>query len=297
MIDGTYRIIDLSSNNADAPINFNEVKAFGIDAVFIKATEGASYVDPYYATWTLEAYVANLGVRAYHFADFTSVADEVANFRRVAGSLGVILDIEASTNLVWSSAFLAALPESTNQKLGYGSTDSCILQLPAMPWVADPSNSLNPPNVADVLLQYTWTGSIPGVTGNVDVSVWTGTQAQWTTFWNIPAPSPTNPPRSSADMAFASAPRLDGSGIDEFTTDSNGVIHWQANTPYWVMGSIIPLSNPNPTAAVAVNASWLDANTLWLAYEDQLGNHRQNVLHPQTSWSQWGDWEEFPATP
>ena len=295
MINGTYQVADLSSNNADRPItveDFDQVKAYGIDGLFIKATEGANYIDPYYAIWSLEAYTANLGVRAYHFADFTSVASEAEHFISVAGPLAVILDIEASQNVAWSAAFLNMLPAPAQQKLGYGSSSSCILQLPALPWVADPG-ALSPPNSADVLLQYTWTGNIPGITGSVDVSKWTGTQAQWNTFWNIPSPAGQHL-RSSADMALASAPRLDGSGIDQFTSTPNGVIQWTALVPYWVPGSVTTVSPTNPTPAVSINAAWLDSNTLWLSYEDAQGAVRQNALHPTTSWSVWGDWETLP---
>ena len=95
-------------------------------------------------------------------------------------------------------------------------------------------------------------------------------------------------------MALASAPRLDGSGIDQFTSTPNGVIQWTALVPYWVPGSVTTVSPTNPTPAVSINAAWLDSNTLWLSYEDAQGAVRQNALHPTTSWSVWGDWETLP---
>lgn len=58
--------VDLSSHNA-AP-DFRSLKAHGVDGVWIKATEGTNYVNPYYAAWHKAAAGAGLRVGAYHFA-------------------------------------------------------------------------------------------------------------------------------------------------------------------------------------------------------------------------------------
>lgn len=50
-----------------APINFDEVKAAGFDFVYVKATEGVGYVNPYFLSDVAAARKAGLAVGAYSF--------------------------------------------------------------------------------------------------------------------------------------------------------------------------------------------------------------------------------------
>lgn len=71
--------------------------------LFIKATQGSSYVDPDYAGWLTEAKAAGLIVAAYHYIDGTSPAAQAAWLKARIGdtSLPVMLDFEQST---WQQA-------------------------------------------------------------------------------------------------------------------------------------------------------------------------------------------------
>ncbi len=71
--------------------------------LFIKSTQGSSYVDPDYAGWLTEAKTAGLIVAAYHYIDGTSPAAQAAWLKARIGdtSLPVMLDFEQST---WQQA-------------------------------------------------------------------------------------------------------------------------------------------------------------------------------------------------
>ncbi|HUC59528.1 MAG TPA: GH25 family lysozyme [Streptosporangiaceae bacterium] len=69
-IAGTALGIDVSSlQHAGGPINWTEVAAARYHYVFIKATEGSYYANPYYASDVAGAEAAGLIVAAYHFAN------------------------------------------------------------------------------------------------------------------------------------------------------------------------------------------------------------------------------------
>lgn len=283
----THLIVDISSNNPH-PIDWANVKAAGIEAVFIKATEGSGYTNPYYASDRDGARAVGILVAAYHFADWTNVAAESTHFLSVAGADARILDIEASTDVTWSTTFLTALPFPSDRLLGYGSSSSCIIELPALPWVADPG-APSAPSPKDAALQYTWTGSVDGIGGNVDVSEWVGSEAQWTTFWSLTPPQSSVIRRSSSDMGLAQAVRPDGSGIDVVAIDASNQIRWQGNTPYWVPGNLVAISPQPPKPPVALNLVWYDADDMVLTAECTDGNAYINAMHPSKGWT-WGSW-------
>lgn len=90
---------DVSSNNAH-PIDWQAVKRAGHTFAFVKATEGATYTNPYFAPDSAGARAAGLVVGAYHWV---SPSDPVAQARRAAtvikavrqpGDLPVALDFE-----------------------------------------------------------------------------------------------------------------------------------------------------------------------------------------------------------
>lgn len=100
----TYRQgVDLSSyqHPNGAPIDFTEAHAAGWDFAVIKATEGASYQNPYFAADVKAATQAGFAVDAYHWVSPASpAADQVANVLRTLKAVGfsgrVWLDFEQS---------------------------------------------------------------------------------------------------------------------------------------------------------------------------------------------------------
>jgi lysozyme len=96
----TNLIVDLSADQANA--NFAAAKADGgVVAVFLKATEGATYQDPAFLSLYDKVRAENLKIGAYHFGTARPAADQVENFintvTRIAGSFHNIvpmLDLE-----------------------------------------------------------------------------------------------------------------------------------------------------------------------------------------------------------
>src|SRR5687768_11224062 len=91
MFDG---IMDISHNN---DIDLSAAQSAGIVAVIHKATEGATFQDPMYATRRAEASQLGLLWGAYHFGTAADVSQQIQNFTQTAqlqpGDV-VVLDYE-----------------------------------------------------------------------------------------------------------------------------------------------------------------------------------------------------------
>ncbi|RII32868.1 hypothetical protein D2A34_21985 [Clostridium chromiireducens] len=72
-----FKGIDVSSHNGN--IDFNKVKTYGIDAVYIKATEGTTFMDSYLNINYCGARQAGLKTGFYHFLVGTSSPETQAN--------------------------------------------------------------------------------------------------------------------------------------------------------------------------------------------------------------------------
>lgn len=181
------RIIDVSSNQ-DHPISWSAVKKSGVVGVILKATQGLTYVNPYFEEDLKGCLAAGLPVAAYHFATFTSAIAEARAFRKVAGTRARALDIETSTDLTWSNEFLGLLQEcgglAHDQTMLYGSASSLPSKgLISLLWVAD--YGVKTPGRPCALWQFTETGKVAGIANTVDISYWLGTPAQFAAFFGI----------------------------------------------------------------------------------------------------------------
>ena len=73
------KLIDVSSNNHSGVLmNWQDVKAAGYDGVYVKATQGTQYTNPYLLMDTRDAKNAGLEVGIYHFYDDTATPDAQA---------------------------------------------------------------------------------------------------------------------------------------------------------------------------------------------------------------------------
>jgi lysozyme len=197
MFDG---IIDINHNNT---IDLSAAKAAGIVAVIHKATEGATFQDPMYATRRAEAKTLGLLWGAYHFGTAADVDQQLQNFLGAAtpGAADfVALDYEVNSGnqmteqqaeqfidqfqqqcgylpLIYGSSLLTALPNTSPLA-------SCKL------WIADyiaaAQPKLPPAFPSYVLWQFT-DGSVPTplkTAGAVlDRDRYNGTQEQLTANW------------------------------------------------------------------------------------------------------------------
>jgi lysozyme len=92
-------LVDISGNNSN--VDLAAAKAGGVMAVFVKATEGATFQDPSFAANLKKVRDQGLRVGAYHFGTARPAADQVKNFidtvTKAAGSFKNIvpaLDVE-----------------------------------------------------------------------------------------------------------------------------------------------------------------------------------------------------------
>ena len=197
------RAVDVASHQHPhgAAINWGQVARAGYRFAFIKATEGNYYANPYYGSDVAQAKAAGLAVTGYHFAvpnvsSGASQADYAVLHARYAAdgrTMPLALDIEynpyggtcygltAARMIAWISAFSAEVLRRIGQPpIIYTTADwwrTCTGGSTAFGsnplWVAGSrgGNPLMPAGWGNsTFWQYTSQGTVPGITGAVDVS-------------------------------------------------------------------------------------------------------------------------------
>ena len=183
-----YQGIDVSSWQGN--INFAQVKNAGIDIVYIKSSEGVSYIDPYFERNYQNAKANGLKVGFYHYVTARTVeeAQNQANFfaKVISGKepdCKLAMDFESFGNLSVnqineiSKVFLETLQNATNKEVliysnSYTARTILSSDLAIYPlWVAN--YGVSEPGGNDkwntwVGWQYTSTGRVTGISGNVD---------------------------------------------------------------------------------------------------------------------------------
>jgi len=201
--------IDVSHHQGD--INWTLVANDGKTFAFVKATEGYTYDDPKFQTYMNEGTNAGVVMGAYHFArpDNNSATNEANHFVSVAhnyigaGFLPPVLDLEdpnSNTHLDqlftptqltnWVQTWMSRVEALTGVKpiIYLNSNYANFLQssLNNYPlWIAKPGTSpTSPPNNIGnwndwAYKQYSWTGNVNGISGNVDLDSYHGTVAEF----------------------------------------------------------------------------------------------------------------------
>jgi GH25 family lysozyme M1 (1,4-beta-N-acetylmuramidase) len=238
VIDGP----DVSSYQHSTAPNWSKVAAAGKDFVFVKATEGTSYTNPYFKSDYSGVRLAGMVRGSYHFARPAApvVSSARAQAKAFAAALGTspettrtlppVLDLETTGGLsqprliVWAQTFLLQLQRSTGRRpllYTYPSFWSYTLgDAPALRrfplWMANYSTSTPPAGAT--LWQYTSTASVPGISGNVDMSRFPGTATEWSTIsdgtggdpWPVAAPGVPQQVAASASGTTATVHWLPG---------------------------------------------------------------------------------------
>ncbi len=199
--------IDLSKWN-DTDIDWTAVKRAGIAFVFIKGTEGKDRLDPAFRTHWQNAAAAGIPHAAYHFYYFCSSPEEqadwfIANVPKEANMLPPVLDMEwnhasptcklkpdAETVRASMQRFMDKVEAYYGKRpIIYTSVDFHRDNLVgAFPnynfWLravaAHPSKIYGDRRWA--FWQYTSTGIIPGIKGEMDINVFSGTQKNWNSW-------------------------------------------------------------------------------------------------------------------
>lgn len=188
-------IIDISHHNGK--INWQSISK-EVDCLFIKATEGTSYVDSMFLKNAIAAHDAGIKTGYYHFATLRS--QQVYNDAKTEAywflgnikkapipSMPLVLDFEdekinlskADSLLFITTFFGELLSHGYNDVMLYGGTSFLNAHLPAnhnlghIPlWIAD----YNEPSFVPVgwdkitLLQHTDKGKVNGIVGYVDLN-------------------------------------------------------------------------------------------------------------------------------
>lgn len=176
-------------------INWSSVKASGVVFAFAKATEGSTYTDPNFSTNWPRMKSAGLVRGAYHYGrPGTDAVAQARHFVNVvnptSGDLQMVLDLETTDGRspaqvwAWTQAFIAEIKRLTGRP--------GIIYTGYYFWrdnVGNPSNNLDCPlwiasyNPAPTVpsawpywtfWQYTSSGSVPGIAGNVDLDYFNG---------------------------------------------------------------------------------------------------------------------------
>jgi len=184
------------------PINWSAVAADGVDFAIMKATESTTYTDPTFKTNRTNAQLAGVTVGMYHVASPSRSTDdaraEADRFLRIAkpgvGNVIPTLDIEIANVPsgmkpavleAWVRAWLNRVTSTLGVRpMIYGSQHMFEQLLGNSTWFADhgfplwfawPRRNLPSPLPANdwqgqgwTFWQWTWTGRVAGISGNVD---------------------------------------------------------------------------------------------------------------------------------
>ncbi|WP_410745724.1 GH25 family lysozyme, partial [Clostridium neonatale] len=181
-----FKGIDVSNNNGN--INFNKVKASGIECVYIKATEGTTYKDGCLDTNYNNAHSVGLKTGFYHFLVGASAPETQAiNFynaiKNKSNDLIPMLDIETNFNglIDYAERFIKKFKELSNMKIGIYTYTGFLSNLKGkltdyLLWEANYNNTpwkLPNNSYTRVGHQYTEKGKVNGIEGSVDMNEFT----------------------------------------------------------------------------------------------------------------------------
>ena len=198
--------IDVSHHQGiiDWSLVYNAGKVFA----FVKATEGYTYNDPRFVSNMQNGTQAGVWMGAYHFArpDNNTAISEAQHFVQIAGNfigrgyLPPVLDLEdppghdlqllyTSHELSeWVRTWLETVEQLTGvEPIIYTNgrytqyLESTLTSYKL--WIAEPDGNTNPPDNLNhwsdwSFKQYSWTGNVPGINGDVDLDVFNGTIAE-----------------------------------------------------------------------------------------------------------------------
>jgi lysozyme len=191
--------IDVSHHQGT--IDWVKAKASGkVDFAFVKASEGLGYVDPQFKRNAAEANGLNIPVGYYHYAhpETNSALDEARAFVNVtkgyAAQLPYVLDLEGEASKLstidltaWALAFMREVKRLTGASVmlytgAYFARDEVGAALGEFPlWVAHYGATTPLANGTWkewTVFQYSSSGAVPGIVGNVDMNEYNGSVSE-----------------------------------------------------------------------------------------------------------------------
>jgi len=245
-------------------IDFPKTKAAGYEFVFIKATQGTTYVDPQFETYFKDAQAAGLEVGAYHFGTFATVdqakteaAFFISHLQGKKLTYPAVLDMEQNKGgdnpqqlTDACIAFLEVLEAAGYFAMIYSGKSFFENQLqpdrltPYADWIARYGSSVLGRTAG--IWQFSDSGHIDGISGNVDLDVayedfaadiqgMSGPPPQPKPVTVItPPPPPPKPAPAPVYRAYVVQPG-----------DSLSAIAVKYNTSVSAIASLNNISNPN----------------------------------------------------
>lgn len=197
---GSVQGIDVSK--FQGKVDFAAVKGAGKSFCFVKATEGNTEVDPDFAHNFAASKAAGLMTGAYHFYISHDAADtQFANYSKAvtleAGDLPPVVDIESLASNSpngWQDTlrdFLGMLEQHYGAQpiiySGVSFANSYLGGFEDYPlWIANYTSAAQPHVPADWKVwsfwQYSSTGKVAGVAGDVDLDTFNGQESQLRKF-------------------------------------------------------------------------------------------------------------------
>ena len=203
MIDA---VIDVS--HFDGSPDWDKVRAAGILGVIHKATQGKSYVDPTFASAKVTVPAAGFLWGAYHFGTGDEPGKDQANFflDTVKPDAQTICTLDFETNPSGTQMSLDEALDWINtvqQATGrwpviYGGKSLLFTDIASTPeptlaqcplWIAQYTSAAEPSSIPQqvwptwTLWQYTETGTVDGISVNVDRERFNGTADQLSAWW------------------------------------------------------------------------------------------------------------------
>nr|WP_235816197.1 glycoside hydrolase family 25 protein [Phaeovulum vinaykumarii] len=200
-----YPVHGIDAARYQGPIDFGRARAAGVAFAWLKATEGGDRVDPGFEMNARAARRAGVPVGAYHFYYFCRSPEDQArwflrNVPRKAGDLPPVLDIEwnhtspscrlrppAVETRARMRRFLAIVGDHYGTRPVIYTTidffrDNDLQHFDGYEmWLrsvaGDPAERY--PGTRWTFWQYSGTGVVPGVAGNVDLNAFAGSAEEW----------------------------------------------------------------------------------------------------------------------
>lgn len=205
---GLYPVHGIDLSRWQEEVDWPTARANGVNFAFIKATEGGDHADPGFARHWRESAAAGVPRGAYHFYYFCRSAREqaawfIANVPKEQGMLPPVLDLEwngasrTCTNRPTPSEVRAEAMTFLNlvgrhyglRPIVYTTVDfwrdnELWLLDGAQPWLRavtrHPSEAY--PGEQWTFWQYSGTGLVPGIRGEVDLNAFAGTPGEWSAW-------------------------------------------------------------------------------------------------------------------
>jgi lysozyme len=206
----TYPVHGIDVSRYQASVDWHTARAHGVSFVFIKATEGGDWADPAFARHWRGAAAAGVPRGAYHFYYFCRSATEqaawfIANVPQERGALPPVLDLEwnstsqtcpfrpdPATVRAEVATFLNLVGRHYDQQPIVYTTvdfwkDNELWRIQGtQPWLRavtrHPSQAY--PGADWAFWQYSGTGLVPGIAGEVDLNAFAGSREAWAAWLN-----------------------------------------------------------------------------------------------------------------